>query len=89
MTKRASPLGSSSSTEPDRHVIGRLGRPHGLDGFLGIYVDEEDLVSLEPGSLVYLGEHYATDVIVGAACAYVIYSIYSLYHRHAAARGEH
>jgi 16S rRNA processing protein RimM len=56
VTKRASPLGSSSSTESHRHVIGRLGRPHGLDGFLGIYVDEEDLVSLEPGSLVYLGD---------------------------------
>jgi 16S rRNA processing protein RimM len=54
VTKRASPLASSSSTEPDRHVIGRLGRPHGLDGFLGLYVDEDDLVSLEPGSLVYL-----------------------------------
>jgi 16S rRNA processing protein RimM len=56
VTKRASPLASSSSTEPDRHVIGRLGRPHGLDGFLGLYVDEDDLASLEPGSLVYLGD---------------------------------
>lgn len=57
MTKRASPLASSSSTEPERHVIGRLGRPHGLDGFLGIYIDEEDLVSLEPGSRVFLDDH--------------------------------
>jgi 16S rRNA processing protein RimM len=56
VTKRASPLASSSSTEPDRHVVGRLGRPHGLDGFLGLYVDEDDLASLEPGSLVYLGD---------------------------------
>jgi 16S rRNA processing protein RimM len=56
VTKRESPLASSSSTEPDRHVIGRLGRPHGLEGFLGIYVDEDDLVSIEPGSVVYLGD---------------------------------
>jgi 16S rRNA processing protein RimM len=56
VTKRESPLASSSSTEPERHVIGRLGRPHGLDGFLGLYVDEDDLVSLEPGALVYLGD---------------------------------
>jgi 16S rRNA processing protein RimM len=53
-TKRASTLASSSSTDSERFVIGRLGRPHGLDGFLGIYVDEEDMVSLQPGSTVYL-----------------------------------
>ena len=53
-TKRASTLASSSSTDPERFVIGRLGRPHGLDGYLGIYVDEEDTVSLQPGSTVYL-----------------------------------
>ena len=33
-----------------------MGRPHGLDGFLGIYVDEDDVVSLDAGSLVYLGD---------------------------------
>ena len=53
-TKRASTLASSSSTDPERFVIGRLGRPHGLDGYLGVYVDEEDTVSLQPGSTVYL-----------------------------------
>lgn len=53
-TKRASTLASSSSTDPERFVIGRLGRPHGLDGYLGIYVDEEDTVSLQPSSTVYL-----------------------------------
>ena len=53
-TKRASTLASSSSTDSERYVIGRLGRPHGLDGYLGIYVDEEDTVSLQPGSTVYL-----------------------------------
>ncbi len=37
-------------------MIGGLGRPHGLDGFLGIYIDEEDLVSVEPGSEVFLGD---------------------------------
>lgn len=53
-TKRASTLASSSSTEPERFVIGRLGRPHGLDGFLGVYVDEEDVVSVQPGTTVFL-----------------------------------
>jgi len=53
-TKRASTLASNSSTDPERFVIGRLGRPHGLDGYLGIHVDEEDMVSLQPGSTVYL-----------------------------------
>jgi 16S rRNA processing protein RimM len=53
-TKRASTLASNSSTDPERFVIGRLGRPHGLDGYLGVYVDEEDTVSLQPGSTVYL-----------------------------------
>jgi 16S rRNA processing protein RimM len=33
-----------------------LGRPHGLDGFLGIYVDEDDLVGLETGTVVYVGD---------------------------------
>ncbi len=37
-------------------MIGGLGRPHGLDGFLGIYIDDEDLVSVEPGSEVFLGD---------------------------------
>lgn len=56
MTKRASTLASNSSTEPDRFVIGRLGRPHGLDGFLGLYIEEEDVESLEPGSTVFLND---------------------------------
>ena len=29
-----------------------MGRPNGLDGFLGIYVEDEDLVHLQPGSVV-------------------------------------
>ena len=33
---------------------GRLGRPHGLNGFLGLYVDPEDLVYFETGSTVYI-----------------------------------
>ena len=52
--KRASTPGSSSST--DRFVIGRLGRPHGLDGFLGLYVDEDDIVSVQPGASVFVGD---------------------------------
>jgi 16S rRNA processing protein RimM len=53
-TKRASTLASNSSTEPERFVVGRLGRPHGLDGYLGLYIDEEDAAGLAPGVTVYL-----------------------------------
>jgi 16S rRNA processing protein RimM len=53
--KKGSPLGSSFSTE-GRFLVGRLGRPHGLDGFLGIYLEEEDLSLLEPGSIVYVDD---------------------------------
>src|SRR5690606_37388113 len=48
----------SSSTEPVR--VARPGRPHGLDGFLGLYVDEEDLVHFEVGSTVRVGEQSMT-----------------------------
>jgi 16S rRNA processing protein RimM len=41
---------SSSST--DHHVIGRLGRPHGLDGHLGLYLDESDIDYFGAGSVV-------------------------------------
>lgn len=40
----------SSSTDPVR--VARLGRPHGLDGFLGLYVDEPELVHFQVGSTV-------------------------------------
>ncbi|HET8740296.1 MAG TPA: ribosome maturation factor RimM [Acidimicrobiia bacterium] len=33
-------------------LIGRLGKPSGLEGFIGVYVDEADLVHLQPGSVV-------------------------------------
>ncbi len=36
--------------------MGRLGRPNGLDGFIGIYIETEDLVHLEPGSTVHVGD---------------------------------
>lgn len=44
---------SSSSTET-RYVIGRLGRPHGLDGYLGLYVDESDVVYFQPENTVLI-----------------------------------
>lgn len=62
--KRESALGSSSSTEgpaldpggvfPDDALnrVGRLGRPNGLKGFLGLYVEEEDLIHFRPGAVV-------------------------------------
>ena len=37
-------------------MVGRLGRPHGLDGYLGIYVEEEDTVVLQTGATVLLEE---------------------------------
>lgn len=42
------------SPEPGarNHVVGRLGRPHGLEGFLGLYVESEDLVHFRVGAIV-------------------------------------
>lgn len=51
----------SSSTDPVR--VARLGRPHGLDGFLGLYVDEADLVHFRIGTTVDVG---GSDLIVRA-----------------------
>lgn len=36
--------------------MGRLGKPNGLDGFIGIYVAPEDLIHLEPGAVVDVEE---------------------------------
>lgn len=36
--------------------MARLGRPHGLAGFLGLYVDPSDLVHFRPGSQVTVGD---------------------------------
>jgi 16S rRNA processing protein RimM len=44
-------------------VVGRLGRPHGLDGHIGLYVDEDDLVHFEPGKTVFVEER---PYVVGA-----------------------
>jgi 16S rRNA processing protein RimM len=42
----------SSSTEP----IARLGRPHGLEGYLGLYVDPDDLDLFRVGATVLAGD---------------------------------
>jgi 16S rRNA processing protein RimM len=34
--------------------VARLGRPHGLEGFLGLYVDSSDIIHFETGSMVYV-----------------------------------
>ena len=45
-------------------VIARLGKPNGLDGFIGIYVDDEDLAHLEPASTVQIaGETHTVRAI--------------------------
>ncbi len=36
--------------------MGRLGRPHGLNGFLGLYFDDADLSLVQPGARVFVGE---------------------------------
>lgn len=54
--RRALPLGSSSSTERSGLPVGRLGRPHGLKGFLGLYSEAENLVYFQPGGVVHAGE---------------------------------
>jgi 16S rRNA processing protein RimM len=47
-------------------VVGRLGRPNGLDGFLGIYIEEEDLVHLEPRATVFVaGRPYTVRAVRG------------------------
>lgn len=35
--------------------MGRLGRPHGLSGFLGFYLEEEHLERVQPGATVLVG----------------------------------
>jgi 16S rRNA processing protein RimM len=53
--KRAFLPESNSSTDSPASVrAGRLGRPHGLDGHLGLYVDSADLVYFEVGSTVHI-----------------------------------
>jgi 16S rRNA processing protein RimM len=47
----------SSSTELPSVKVGRLGRPHGLDGFIGIYIDEADVPLIQPGATVRVGDH--------------------------------
>jgi len=39
-------------------------------------------------SLVYMGEHYAVDVIVGAGCAYLVYRVYYFYQSRTADRAQ-
>lgn len=41
-------------------VAGRLGRPVGLDGFIGLYVEPEDLVYFEAGSTLVVDGRFLT-----------------------------
>jgi 16S rRNA processing protein RimM len=50
---------SSSSTDPG-YVVARLGRPHGLDGYLGLYVEEPDTVYFQPDESVIVEGHTYT-----------------------------
>jgi 16S rRNA processing protein RimM len=37
-------------------LVGRLGKPNGLEGFLGLYVDRDDLIHFQPQSVVYVAQ---------------------------------
>lgn len=37
--------------------VGRLGKPNGLDGFLGLYTEPENLSHFEPGSTIHVEDH--------------------------------
>lgn len=54
--KRGSTLGSSSSTDRAEVRVGRLGKPNGLEGFLGLYTETENLAYFEPRSTVYIDD---------------------------------
>lgn len=67
MKRKESTLESSSSTDrapaegpsgvgpPDDAVlVGRLGKPNGLEGFLGLYTESENLAYFEPPSTVFI-----------------------------------
>jgi 16S rRNA processing protein RimM len=47
-------VGDPTAVSPDAAAnrVGRLGRPNGLKGFLGLYVEDEDVVHFQPGSAV-------------------------------------
>ncbi|MGA7281824.1 MAG: ribosome maturation factor RimM [Acidimicrobiia bacterium] len=51
---------SNSSTDPEPFAVARLGRPHGLSGFMGLYVDDANLVHFDIGSVVQVGERRLT-----------------------------
>ncbi len=37
-----------------------MGKPNGLEGYIGLYAESEDLVHFEPGSEVYVGDRPQT-----------------------------
>ena len=44
------------ATNHPRVLVGRLGKPNGLEGFLGLYTELENLSSLEPPSTVFIDD---------------------------------
>lgn len=46
--------------KPGSVVAGRLGRPVGLEGFIGLYVEPEDLVYFETGSTLVVDDRPLT-----------------------------
>ena len=64
-----------------RFQIGRLGRPHGLDGSLGLYADEENLLHFEVGAIVFVGDEPYTVRSVGAGKKGPLVSFEEVTHR--------
>lgn len=53
-----------TGVDPPQIKIGRLGKPNGLDGYLGIYIEPENLSYIEPDSIVYvLDREYAVRAV--------------------------
>ena len=56
--KTNSNAGSRSSSEPAFLIVGKLRRPHGVQGEIPLELFSELLELLNPGCTVYLGDHH-------------------------------
>jgi 16S rRNA processing protein RimM len=52
----------NSSTDPDLVLVGRLGRPHGLKGFLVLFAESDNDARFDPGSRLLLASGDALTV---------------------------
>jgi 16S rRNA processing protein RimM len=52
----------NSSTDPDLVLVGRLGRPHGLRGFLVLFPESDNDARFDPGSHLLLASGHVLTV---------------------------